>query len=305
MDFLTNIILIGVFLFLLKMYCNGRQNLIEKDLKDKVVVITGGTHGMGIALVRELLKRHATVVSFSRNESLAQRISSELIKEFPNAQFEHITMDLGDLKIVKEATEMCIEKYPEIDYIIDNAGILISPFTKTKQNLEGIIGINYVGHFLFNLKLLNALKIRHGRFIITSSIMAQFADKPITLDCKKDHFNCYQRYSQSKLALMMMAKELSLHGIEAVSIHPGVVVSNILNKYPTFIQWGYKILGFFIFKSVEDGIQTALHCIFSDSIVNGGYYKDCECSTLYKRAENTIERQEIWDKTYEIIKPFL
>ena len=166
---LSTAILILVLLYLLKLYFNGRYNLTTKDLKNKIILITGGTHGMGEHLIQHLLHQNATIISFSRNESLALRLKEEYAKRFPNATFEHITMDLGDLESVKNATEIVKRKYKKIDYLIDNAGILVSPYCKTKQNVEKIFGVNYLGHFLFTLRLKDMVKQSNGRIIVVSS----------------------------------------------------------------------------------------------------------------------------------------
>ena len=248
----STFILILVILFFIKLYLNGRYNTKTKDLKNKVIVITGGTHGMGAHLIQHLLHANATVIAFSRNESLGIRLQEEYKAKYPNGKFQHITMDLADLDSVKSATEKFIAKYDRIDYLIDNAGILVSPYAKTKQNIEKVFGVNYVGHFLFTMKLKELLKKRKGRLIVVSSIMANFADKPISFDCPKEKYNSFQRYSQSKLALMMMTKELSENGIEAVYLHPGIVTSNILGTWPKWVQKAFAIVGWFIFKSVEE-----------------------------------------------------
>ena len=302
---LSIFLLVVVLIFLLKLYLNGRYNLASKDLKDKIVVITGGTHGMGERICQHLLDHNATVVCFSRNESLGLRLQNQYEQQYPNAKFEHVTMDLGSLESVKKATEYFIKKYKKIDYLINNAGILVSPYLKTRDNYEKIFGVNYLGHFLFNLKLKDIVKQCNGRIIVTSSIMANFANKPITFDCTKEEYNNFQRYSQSKLALNMMTKELSLQGIEAVYLHPGVVTSNILGNWPEWLNKAYQIIGWFIFKSVEDGIQTTLHCVFSDEVESGAYYKDCMIHSPPRRVNDEKERKEVWDMSMQAVNKYL
>ena len=67
----------------------------------------------------------------------------------------------------------------------------------------------------------------------------------------------------------------------------------------------YKFVGWFIFKSVEDGIQTTLHCVFSDEVESGAYYKDCQVHSPPRRVNDEVERKEVWKMSMNAVEQFL
>ncbi|KAL7718053.1 Restnol dehydrogenase [Entamoeba marina] len=301
------VLVVSIIMYLLRLYFKGGRNHLKRDLRNKVVVITGGTNGMGKGIAEEMVKQGARVISFSRNDSLAEHVINSIIKNYPNGHIEHIHMDLGDFKSIKSATDAFHEKYDHVDFLINNAGMLLSPYAKTRDGHEMIMGVNYIGHYFFNLRMMKAVERVQGRIIVTSSLMSKYTfSQPITFDCPKEKYNSFNRYGLSKLALAMMAAEMSQKfDITCVSIHPGVVTSNIVNNWPSWVNILYKLLGSVIFKSVEDGIQTALYCISSEKLENGKYYADCAIATQPKRLENLTERQELWEQTHSVVESYL
>jgi NAD(P)-dependent dehydrogenase (short-subunit alcohol dehydrogenase family) len=131
----------------------GSSTAVASEISDKIFCITGGYSGIGAETVRALLKAGArTIIVGGRNAKLQQEFVELLRKDFAEkvdgvVDASH-TIDLADLQSVKDFALYIQSKYPVLDVLICNAGIMNTPPGVTKQGLEQQMGVNVVGHFL-------------------------------------------------------------------------------------------------------------------------------------------------------------
>ncbi|MHA1156578.1 MAG: SDR family NAD(P)-dependent oxidoreductase [Candidatus Heimdallarchaeota archaeon] len=125
-----------------------------QNLKEKVIVITGGTSGLGKEAAKELAKTNATLVILARNMELASQVKEEIIEYSDNDKIEFIQSDLASLKSIKEAAERIVSKYPKIDVLINNAGLFNSKRVLTEDGYESTFGVDYLAHFYLVLLLI-------------------------------------------------------------------------------------------------------------------------------------------------------
>lgn len=129
----------------------------------KRVLITGGTGGLGFESARVLVEAGALVIITSRTEESGHKAVEKLkagLKDKGNEKnisFE--ILDLSDLVSVKECAGRLIEKREPIHVLMNNAGVMACPYTKTKQGLEFQFGVNHVGHHLLTKLLLPLLTV--------------------------------------------------------------------------------------------------------------------------------------------------
>lgn len=142
------------------------------------VVITGANSGIGFHSVRHLVRSGATVVLACRNKERAEKARAELIQEFPGSEPRVIVilLDLADFASVKafrkgfEATGL-----KHIDVLLNNAGVMFPPYTKTKDGHELMFQANHLGHFMLTGELLPLLeKARNPRVVNVSSNAHKF-----------------------------------------------------------------------------------------------------------------------------------
>ena len=151
LTFLIFIIVSVILLYIIYMYCRGGVNTNYPDLTGKVVVVTGTNRGIGFEVVRNLAKLNATIVCLCRNEEAQIRCNIIISKETNNKNLEFIRCDLLDLENVKKCCNKIKQKYQKIDLLINIAGIMASPFHLSKQNIEGRMATNHIGHaYLIN-----------------------------------------------------------------------------------------------------------------------------------------------------------
>jgi len=189
----------------------------------KKVLITGGTGGLGYESARALAGAGATVVITSRTGEMGQKAIEKLKDELKDKKDKPINvsfeiLDLGDLVSVKECAGRLLKKGEPIHILMNNAGVMACPHTKTKQGLEFQFGVNHVGHHLLT-KLLLPLLTKAGtaqcksRVINLSSMGAYLYAPPDAVfwdDISGDKsYNKWQRYGQSKLCNVLFSRELN------------------------------------------------------------------------------------------------
>lgn len=177
-------------------------NKIElPDAKNKIAVITGGARGIGTEVVRGLLQSNMTVIMGVRNPDSVK----PLVETMKNGDKIHAyKLDLESLKSVKDFANNVLKTFPEIDILINNAGIMFGDYKLTEDGFESQLAVNYLGHFYLTHLLLPALKkggkVDPARVVNVTSC----GHYPGTINFDdinmKEHYDTTAAYAQSKLA---------------------------------------------------------------------------------------------------------
>ena len=117
------------------------------EQKDKIVIITGASSGLGKEVTRVLTKKNATVIMAVRNTEKAETVANEIRNEYPNALIDIRSLDLGSLDSVNSFSKDILADYQNLDILINNAGVMMTPYSKTKDGFEIQMGTNHLGHF--------------------------------------------------------------------------------------------------------------------------------------------------------------
>ncbi|EGP92332.1 unnamed protein product [Zymoseptoria tritici ST99CH_3D1] len=206
------------------------------SLEGKVILITGGNTGLGKETVLQLAKHNPKEIFLAaRTPSKAHAAIEEIKNAVPSGNVSFIQLDLTSLQSVKEAAEDFHKRSDRLDLLINNAGIMAVPWSKTKEGYEIQFGTNHVGHALLTKLLLSTLlktAEQPGadvRVINLSSEGHNMAPGIIYDQDKLETYNTWRRYGQSKLANIYHARELQRRypSITATSIHPGVIITDL------------------------------------------------------------------------------
>jgi len=142
------------------------------DQKGRVVIITGATSGLGKEAARVLAGKNASVIMAVRNVNKGEGVANEIRKEFPNADVTIRELDLTSLSSVKNFSDGFAKDYDLLDILINNAGIMFCPYSKTQDGFEIQMGTNHLGHFALTGYLMPLLKMTEGSRIVATSSMA-------------------------------------------------------------------------------------------------------------------------------------
>lgn len=179
-----------------------RNKVVLPDANRKVAVITGGARGIGTEVIRGLLKANMRVVMGIRNPEHVKKLA-ESMENGENLQA--FKLDLKSLKSVKEFAQKVKEQYPEVNLLVNNAGIMFGDYELTEDGIESQLSVNHLGHFFLTHLLLPALKKAGSingpsRFVNVTSC-AHYPGKIYFEDINmKEHYDTTAAYSQSKLA---------------------------------------------------------------------------------------------------------
>ncbi|KAK5164512.1 uncharacterized protein LTR77_009718 [Saxophila tyrrhenica] len=259
------------------------------DLSGKVILITGGTAGIGKAAVFELAKHSPEQIYFTgRNAQAGAGIIAEAKQSSPRCA---VTFIKCDLSASREDIRNSIQdqfKSSRLDILIANAGIMAVPPALGAEGFEIQFTSNYLGHAIL-LKLLRPLMVKtaksspdsDARLVMLSSF-GHTVHLPGGIDFDSlrtpDAGTALQRYGQSKLADILLAKSMAKHypQITSVSVHPGLVRTNLAdNVEPSFM---FSILTSLtwtpLYSSAEQGAYNALWAATAPkgSVENGAYY---------------------------------
>ena len=212
--------------------------------KGKIAIVTGANSGLGKEITIGLAKKEIKVIMACRNQSKAESAKAEILAKVNSADIEIILLNLNSLKSVRNFSATFLAKYDRLDLLIENAGIMIPPLSKTEDGFESQMAVNYFSHFLLTKLLYPILNKTEGARIATTSSLAHERGR---IDF--DNLNAEKSYSkigaygQSKLACLLFAYELKRRiekagsNVIAVSSHPGVSKTNLFTNIPKVAQF--------------------------------------------------------------------
>src|ERR1041385_6095959 len=179
------------------------------DQSGRVVVITGANSGIGYESAAVLARKGAQVVMACRSVDKAEHARQDILQTAPGAKVDILPLNLGDLSSVRTFAETFNARYDRLDILMNNAGIMSTPYGKTVAGFEMQFGTNHLGHFaLTGLLMPKLLKTPHSRVVIVSS--GVYLNGHINFDDlqSEKRYNPWSAYSQSKLATILFMEEL-------------------------------------------------------------------------------------------------
>lgn len=203
------------------------------DLSGKACVITGASAGLGRQSARALAAAGAHVVLAARDRAALAETAQWIADEVPGARTSSVPLDLTALSSVRAAAAAIADIAPAIHILMNNAGVMFTPFGRTAEGFENQIGTNHFGHFELTRLLTGQLAAAQGaRLVILSSgghIMGDVDfDDP---NWERREYDKFVAYGASKTANILHAREadrrLRDEGIRAYAVHPGTVATSL------------------------------------------------------------------------------
>ncbi len=257
-----------------------------KDIKDqhgKIVLITGANCGLGFESAKALAARDAEVIMACRDVEKGEQARQSILKSHATAHVKVMQLDVSDLASIKSFSEQFLKNYSHLDILLNNAGIMTTPFFRTKDGFEGQIGTNHFGHFALTLQLMPLIKKTPYARVVNVSSLAH-------LRCKLDFDNLnfeneskytpMKAYKRSKLSNLLFTYELQRkfeqQGINAIAVvaHPGAALTELGRhiearlKYFSWVKPAFAL----ITNTPAMGALPQLYAATGSDVKGGDYY---------------------------------
>jgi len=251
----------------------GLQNIPNQ--KGTTIIITGASSGLGKEATKVLAQKNATVIMAVRNIKKAEAVASEIKRNFPESKIEVRQLELGSLDSIKSFVKGFISDYTQLDTLINNAGVMACPFSKTEDGFEIQMGTNHLGHFALTGLLMPLLKsTKNSKIVVTSSVAHRQGNIDFNdINWENRNYKTGKAYGDSKLANLYFAYELVKRqskdtDVPMVTIaHPGWTKTD-LDRHSGLFQF----LGNIIAQTVQMGTLPSLRAATDDNAKTGEYY---------------------------------
>lgn len=244
----------------------------------KIAIVTGANVGLGYETALALAGKDMKVILACRNMTKAENAKNLILQQYAHADIECMELDLSSLAAVHSFADSYQKKYETLDLLVNNAGIMVPPFSLTVDGFESQMAANYFGHFLLTQLLLNTITNTPNARVVSLSSLAHTRGKIDFDDLQSEKkYSAFKAYAQSKLACLIFAIELQRRFEKArssaisVAAHPGISDTELSRYLP---KWSMLILPFFApfisHKPAKGALPTLRACL--DMEVKGGEY---------------------------------
>ena len=257
----------------------------ESDVPTQVgrtAVITGANTGIGFEAARVLAARGASVVLAVRNLDKGKDAASRISAASPGADVTVQHLDLASLDSIRAAAEELRANHDKIDLLINNAGVMYTPRSKTTDGFDLQFGTNHLGHFALTGLLLDRMLPIAGARVVTISSMGHRIRARIHFDdLQFDHrYSRVSAYAQSKLANLMFTYELQRRLARgattiAVAAHPGMSNTELIRNSPPVLRAVTEMFGLygrFVAQPAAMGALPTLRAATDPGVLGGQYY---------------------------------
>ena len=287
-----------------------REVLEGVDLSGRVALVTGASAGLGAETARALAAHGAQVIGAVRDVEKAK-------EKLAGADVELMPLDLASLASVREFAAAFTATHPALHLLINNAGVMATPFEHTADGFELQFGTNHLGHFLLTTLLMPLLVASAPARVVNLTSAGHFASDVVFDDINYEHrdYDKWTAYGQSKTANILFTRELerlfAAEGVHAYAVHPGMVATEL----GRFMQADdMKTLSDRAssqgrtlppMQQVDTGASTTVWAATAPELdENGGaYLVDCAVSAEHADyAFDDANAQRLWTLSYELTR---
>jgi len=265
--------------------------------KEKIVLITGATSGIGKEAAKALAQQGMKLVLPVRNMAKGEALREEIHQLTGNGHVDLMECDLASLDTVRMFAETFNKKYDRLDVLINNAGIWEMKRNESEDGIERTFAVNHLAPFLLTNLLLDKLKASAPSRIITVSSEAHRMGKINFDDLEgKRRWSWMGSYAQSKLANVFFTRQLTRQlkgtGVVANCLHPGVVATNLFDKMPRFMHPLMKL----VMIPPQKGAETTVFLASSPQAqqVSGEYFAKKKVRKTTGYAHNNEVAEKLW-----------
>jgi NAD(P)-dependent dehydrogenase (short-subunit alcohol dehydrogenase family) len=258
----------------------AREVIGSRRLDGLIAIVTGGYAGVGLETTRTLSSAGATVIVPARSLDKARKALTGMDR------VEIESLDLIDPKSIDAFAARFLATGRPVHILINNAGIMATPFVRDSRGFESQLATNHLGHFQLTMRLWPALLNADGTRVVCLSSRGHIRagidfDDP---NFDRRPYDKWIAYGQSKTATALFAVALDprgeSHGVRAFSVHPGAVITELMRSMSeeevSSAVARARDVG--TFKNTEQGAATSVWCATSSQLdgMGGVYCEDCD-----------------------------
>jgi len=223
---------------------SASPKLCDRDFRDRLVVITGATSGIGYLTARKYASRGARLLTVNRNEEKSQALQAEIERDF-GTECRYLIADLSRLDDMHRVGNALADLQEPIDVLIHNAGLYLVKRASTPDGLEMNFAVHYLAPFVINYLIEEKLqRDRQGRVILVSSEGYRFTVWGLRLDdlqWQKRRYGGLKAYGSAKVAqiltMQVFARRWQDSGVTINAMHPGQVATNSGQENGVLYRW--------------------------------------------------------------------
>ena len=280
-------------------------------MKNKIVLITGASSGIGWETALALARQEAEVLVICRNSEQGKAVVTQLRQQTGNLSTDFLVADLADLQTVSNAAEDFKSRYNRLDVLINNAGVLYMNRSETANGHESHFGINYLSHFLLTRLLLPELEnSAEARVINVSSDAHAWSKLDLNNLELKRHFKPLTAYAWSKLEQVYFTYELArrLKGstVSANALHPGFVSTGIART--NFLTNAvFQVLAKPFILTPEQGAATTIFLASDPKLagISGKFFEKSKPVNSSSASYDTETARKLWELSEEMLAAWL
>lgn len=270
-------------------------------MKDKVVLITGATNGIGRVAALELAKMGARVVIVGRSREKTEAVRQEILAAGGNA--DSLLADLSALDEVRRLAAEFRARYDRLDVLVNNAGAIFARRQATADGYEMTFALNHLNYFLLTHLLLDVLKASAPARIVNVSSDAHRSAQMNFDDLQHENsygMSGFQAYGRSKLANVLftyeLARRLAGTSVTANALHPGFVATGFGRNMPGLMNRVMGIMHRFAITP-EQGAQTLIYLASSPEVegVTGKYFDKNRPVRSSPASYDETAQKRLWD----------
>ena len=255
-----------------------KKKWTQDDIPDqagRIAIVTGANTGIGYEAARALAHKGAVVILACRSREKGEAAVARIASERPRGRVSFAALDLSDLESVRRFADEFKKTHDRLDLLVNNAGVMVPPESRTRQGFELQFGVNHLGHFALTNALLDLLRATPGaRVVSVASAAHRFGKMEFDdLDFTARGYDPWAAYGQSKLANLLFTFELQRRleaegaDIIAAAAHPGWTGTDLQRN-----AWYMRLLNHVFAMPPVQGALPTLRAATDPDVRGGDYY---------------------------------
>ena len=287
----------------------SEPRICDHDFKNKLVVITGATSGIGYLTALKYASHGANLLCINRNQEKSEKLRHDIESEY-GVKCDYKLADLSKLDDINRVGRELASLNMPIDVVIHNAGIYLTKRESTSDGLEKVFVVQYLSSFIINFFLIDKLKSQEkARIIMVNSEGHRFAAWGLRLDdlnWERRRYSGLKSYGSAKLAQLLSMIIFNEHfqntGVSINAMHPGAVKTETGQENGPVYRWFKRNFLDKSLRSPEISAEALYYLGASDEIeaVSGKFFN---LTTIEEPAPPALDKEvayDLWIKSLEL-----